>query len=333
MVIGYCESVSRGDDTPTALIRAPLWLLVLAPVVALGATPVWVLWDATRTHESSTFISTPQFPLWLLLLCASAAVWALGVIFLAGLGRSAVRGLCWRQWLSLVFAGLVLWLLLYVFVSSALTGRYFMPSEVRLAGFPESIPLVNYELKIKVLVGIPLLVGSVAIILMWATAMALNPLRPSGSDRSQPTSQDLRTFLALRRNLIALLSFAGILIGLGILSAGALRAAVLAVKLKFAQEYIVVYGLFFSGLLAVVSVPAFLALRSAGAYLRDCAYPLPAPSHPEFADVITKRKALDTLLQTNLSASATFKAGAAILTPLAGGLLTLVLPPGATQPL
>jgi len=32
------------------------------------------------------------------------------------------------------------------------------------------------------------------------------------------------------------------------------------------------------------------------------------------------------VLETNLSASATFKAGVAILTPLAGSLLALVLP-------
>ena len=32
------------------------------------------------------------------------------------------------------------------------------------------------------------------------------------------------------------------------------------------------------------------------------------------------------MLETNLSASATFKAGVAVLTPLAGSLLALVLP-------
>jgi len=60
--------------------------------------------------------------------------------------------------------------------------------------------------------------------------------------------------------------------------------------------------------------------------VRDCAYPLRGPTDPSFADVVTQRKTLDELLQTNLSASATFRAGVAIITPLGGSLISPLLP-------
>jgi hypothetical protein len=50
------------------------------------------------------------------------------------------------------------------------------------------------------------------------------------------------------------------------------------------------------------------------------------PNDDNFADVIARRATLDAVLETNLSASATFKAGVAILTPLAGSLVSLALP-------
>lgn len=172
-------------------------------------------------------------------------------------------------------------------------------------------------------VAIGLVIGFAAIAGTWATAMLLNRLRPE----NPPTREDLERFLALRRDLTSLLAVAGALIGLATLATGALRLAVLATdRLQFASEYVVAYGLFFTGLLAIGFAPAFLAMRGAGARLRDSAHPLTAPNDADFTEVIAKRAALDVILETNLSASATFKAGVAILTPLAGSMLGLVLP-------
>ena len=72
--------------------------------------------------------------------------------------------------------------------------------------------------------------------------------------------------------------------------------------------------------------PSYLFMRRAGAALRDWSYPLPGPQDPTFFDIVEKRNSFDVLLQTNLSATATFKAGVAILTPLAASLLSTNLP-------
>jgi hypothetical protein len=52
---------------------------------------------------------------------------------------------------------------------------------------------------------------------------------------------------------------------------------------------------------------------------------LRGPSDATFFDVVEKRSKLDDLLQTNLSATTTFKAGVAIFTPLAASLTSTLL--------
>ena len=94
----------------------------------------------------------------------------------------------------------------------------------------------------------------------------------------------------------------------------------------FDQEYILAYGLLFTGVLALAFAPSYLFMRRAGTELRDRSYPLPEPENARFFEVVDNRNSFDALLQTNLSATATFKAGVAILTPLAASLLSTNLP-------
>lgn len=306
-------------------------MLVIAPTIAFVGMAVWILWDAdTPRSASANFISTPQFVLWLLILCGQAAVWALasGFVWITLSGR--LRDL-WRsgELGPARLAGMAAALLILVLTAVVLAAapKTAAPSlwSVELRQLPKGgeFPLEQHSLKIAVVVAIGLVIGFAAIAGIWATAMLLNRLRPE----NPPTREDLERFLALRRDLTSLLAVAGALIGLATLATGALRLAVLATdRLQFASEYVVAYGLFFTGLLAIGFAPAFLAMRGAGARLRDSAHPLSAPNDADFAEVIARRAALDVVLETNLSASATFKAGVAILTPLAGSLLGLVLP-------
>jgi hypothetical protein len=97
-------------------------------------------------------------------------------------------------------------------------------------------------------------------------------------------------------------------------------------RLHFDQEYVLAYGLLFTGVLGLAFAPSYLFMRRAGAKLRDDSYPLPEPNDERFFGVVEQRSAFDALLQTNLSATATFKAGVAIFTPLAASLLSTNLP-------
>ena len=331
--------------------RMSVWQLVLLPVLAFIGMAFGMLLDVEEPCKSSLlarfdvpcksreFASTPQFHIWLLILCASAAVWALAGAFLVGFWRTRRRALRLRpgDYVSIFVAVAALALPSFVLLS-VLAGVQRGP--LSFEDLPESdqFPLTHHKTKILLIVSIALLISAAAIMCMWAIAIAMNRLRPGRPGQPKPQSTDLKKFLGLRRDLGALLGLNGLLIGLGTLSAGALRNAVLAAnsepyvdshpdeKLEFASEYVVVYGLFFTGLLAIAFVPGFLAMRSAGARLRDAAIDLPAPSDPDFDEAIAKRKALDVLLETNLSATASFKAAVVIFTPLAGSLLALVLP-------
>jgi hypothetical protein len=318
----------RRDQRPP-----PLWLLVTLPALAFTVTPLLILVGAKDSDASKSFAATPQFYLWLLIVSASSAVWVLGLVFTGVTAKNSLRALEARQIIRLGIAAVMLMscpVALIVWLSG-----WDGPSVATLGGLtaPNDFPLTHHALKVSVLVGVAVVLGGFAIVAMWATAVAIGGIHPRPAGRPKPTADDVNTFLALRAEIVALLGVAGVLIGLGTLSAGALRVAALAAPLqahqpalKFAQEYVVGYGLFFSCLLALAFVPAFVAIQVTGARLRECAHPLPAPASDMFDAVVESRSKLDALLQTNLSATATFKAGVAILTPLAASLIALVLP-------
>jgi hypothetical protein len=71
-------------------------------------------------------------------------------------------------------------------------------------------------------------------------------------------------------------------------------------------------------------LPTYFALLHAGSDLRDRAAPLRGPGEPDFEAVIAKRKALTELLGLDISASTSFRVGAAILSPLFAALVSLL---------
>ena len=222
-------------------------------------------------------------------------------------------------------------------------------SKITVGGSPRNIPsgdtwpLPDHATRVQPLVGFAVLVGVLAIIGIWLAGAALKEI---SKDRS---AVELEGFVALRNELNMLLAIAGVIIGLGTLASGLLREAVLATNditlaaqppdsqpsirisdnpttsnidesgyrldIPFDAQYVALYGLFFTVLLAVAFAPSFLALRAAGRSLRDHALPLPAPTDASFDEVEQRRRSLDDFLQTNLSALASFKAGIAILSP------------------
>jgi hypothetical protein len=231
-------------------------------------------------------------------------------------------------------------------------------------GLPEGAdwPLYWHNVKVAPFVGAALLIGVLAIAGMWLTAVGFAQLErgaPVSTDR-------VERFVALRAELTTLLAITALLIGLATLASGALREAVLAEnrlpayrpaaigciadqtgesattvrarfgefsdsypdcqKWQFDRHYVLAYGLLFSAVLALAFAPVFAVMRRAGDGLRDDTFALPEPSDAGFFDVVEKRRAFDALLQTNLSSMIVFKAGAAILTPLAASLVSTLVP-------
>jgi hypothetical protein len=97
-------------------------------------------------------------------------------------------------------------------------------------------------------------------------------------------------------------------------------------RLAFDKWYVIAYGLLFTGILALAFAPTLLVMRRTGERLRNRSFPLPRPTSPAFDTTVVRRASFDALLETNLTATATFKAGIAIATPLAASLLSTALP-------
>ena len=348
-------------------------MVVVASAVVVALVPLWILHDWDSKPESRAFVSTPQFILWVLILCGQAAIWVGAAAFVGVTLRDRWRDLHQRQALEVgaviaLASAVVLALLAVLLLYGTRLGIYAdLPRGSAPTG--STWPLAEHSAKMTPLVATALLIGSGAIAGMWLTTVAFGDLaRNATADSSSVTR-----FIELRTELTALLAVAGVLVGLAVLSSGALREAVVAVRgkpvyhqravsclerklsetgtsgdeirrsvdvdfndlleaypdcaqLPFDQEYILAYGLLFTGVLGLAFGPSYLFMRRAGAALRERTYPLPQPRDPAFFESVEKRNSFDVLLQTNLSATATFKAGVAILTPLAASLLSTTLP-------
>src|SRR6266536_2341144 len=280
---------------------------VVAAVLAALVVPLWVLWDWKAKGSSKAFSATsqaffhsPEFVLWLLILAGQAAVWVgAGWLVVTTLSRrvrdlrrlgSLPRGTA----AAIVGSTAVLALAAFVLLFGPRLGLAFGFNFGHYPGGPNerNWPFSHHDLRLGPLFGIGLLIGFLAIAAMWLAAVGLDDL----ALRARARVSHVRRFVALRSELTVMLAVAGVLIGLGTLSTGALRAAVVATndepfsrrstvtclvgeagatrssvlkdfdryiadypdcRLEFDHQYVLAYGLLFSGLLAIAFAPSF----------------------------------------------------------------------------
>ncbi|MDQ3893237.1 MAG: hypothetical protein M3292_01020 [Actinomycetota bacterium] len=161
--------------------------------------------------------------------------------------------------------------------------------------------------------------------------------------RTDLTSEQARTtaiadFLLLREKLQRLLAIDGVIIGAAVLATAALRNAVLAygdeVKAhprsypnvpppSFPPEYVLLYGLAVSLLLALFWAPIYTMLVSAGARLVKSAIG-ERRKDESWTDWQERRAKFEQFLGVETSAMANFRSAVAILTPLGSALLGLL---------
>lgn len=311
------EAAETGD---AVLPRTQVVMLAAVAGLALGAGIVYI--DAGSWNEPTrTFAKSSAVQFWIGLLAAQTMLWTLALPPLLAQFR--------RQWATrrqgalrrevapsaLVLSGLVAALL----VGPRLTTE-----------LPDFMP--HRALKVDVLTGLALIVALLASMSIWLIRSQAEALRAA-----QPiTSDTLETFGRLRSELERLLAFLGLVIGLAVLASAALRhVALLANKnphfalpdkkqVDFSADSVVLYGLVLSLILALVYLPTYVTLQQTGERLRDRIQSLPGPEDPHFEARLAKRKAVDDLLGLQLSASASFRAGVFILSPLLGSLTSLL---------
>jgi hypothetical protein len=69
-------------------------------------------------------------------------------------------------------------------------------------------------------------------------------------------------------------------------------------------------------------------VRRAGEHLIDQLAPVPSPSHPAWSAAYARRRELRSFLELDVTMVGSVRAGAAVLAPLASGLIAVLLPKG-----
>jgi hypothetical protein len=300
-------------EAPAEGLRVPrTHVVMLAAVAGLGLGLVIVYFDyGSWSHHSRVFADSGPFLFWLALICVQTMLWTLALPPLVGTFRHHWRA---REpasvWGEVVPSAFVLTLL----VAALAVVPHLIGS------VPDFIP--RRHLKILVLTALALSVALVASMSIW-----LIRGRGEALGRSPALSRsELGTYLRLRSDLEWLLGFLGTVIGLAVFASAGLRHVVLSYdkKANYGAEDVILYGFVLSLLVALIYLPTYATVQRTGTRIRDTVEQLPQPDDQKLEEQIAKRSALDDLLGLQISASASFRVGVAILSPLLGSLTSLL---------
>jgi hypothetical protein len=194
-----------------------------------------------------------------------------------------------------------------------------------------SYPVTNHHGRTQALTIVGLLVTGPGLLAMWLIRERLATMTPPGSSDWPAVARQAGELLALRDRLSRVLLILGLVIGAATLSTGALRGAVLASGSETAAQAPEIdpwlYGAWLTLLLGVFYFPAYLELQRVSRRLADAVYPLSWQAEPD-SNWYQDRANLIALLKLDLGPLAAFRTGVAILGPLLGSLLGLLLPTG-----
>jgi hypothetical protein len=313
-----------------------LWLFLLA--VGGAALGVLVImsgaWEWSQEHKD--FVSSGPFLLWGALICTQTAAWGVAVYLFHGL-RSDLEHCRERR---ILVAGGTLWVL----VLGGVVAGAFGPQWAHWHSFEY---LDDRGARITILGAIGSLVAMYGVTAIWAIYWKLKAMLQAGN----LGLDHVHLYLSLQDKLQQLLLIIGSALGLTILTVGAERNAVItwattpprcasrspletfvlgpvSCDTHFPPEYMLVYGFFFTVLLAVAYAPAQFALADVGRRIRDSAASLDSLTAQNVAGRQAERTALDELLDLKLGTFGSFRAALAILTPLIGSLTGLLFHTG-----
>ena len=332
------RSFARRTAGPVIRWLGPLAFPTLA-VIGAGAGALLLFYDGYPDQpgdEGYRFVHRGPTALWIVLLLGQTAFWA---VLAAPLAASVYELRRWRRARFTVVGLLLLGISVYAYRRGVETVDVMNP-------------LPNHEVKMKTLTytgGALAFVAGFGMWCVWAAAdRALAERRQTPAAGAwlrrvgalpdgEPAGDPVERYLRLRSLLERLLALAGAIVGAAILGTGALRNAILSWEQAmspgeeiiadefFADELVLAYGLFLSALLALFYAGPALRLQKYGEELRDA---IAAPSWPPalgWESRAEERTKLSTLLQLDLGATTSFRAGVAILAPLATSIVGVLL--------
>ena len=148
---------------------------------------------------------------------------------------------------------------------------------------------------------------------------------PRGFD-SLSAGESIRELIKMKSSLRKFLICTAIIIAAVMISLGALRNALnVYYETDLSSTGILVFGAILAGLLAVISIPAYVAWRTSAQTLRDDLYPLPRDGRPS-KDWYQGRSSLETLLEMRVGTGQRFAVLAGIASPIIISIVSVFIP-------
>jgi hypothetical protein len=272
-----------------------------------------VLYDFESTPQSERFSGTSAFAVWVFLMATQAGV--LAVVFqpllraLRTLEKHFIQGKVEVSVAAMAFA--------LLFSLPAAVPRALFLSE----GY---WPLAHHSAKIMVFAVVAFLTSLLAVLGLLLVRSATVSLFADGNENGR----DLAQYLGLRDYAETFLLILGGMIGVATLSLGALRKALLAVGYSgeaFPAVLVLAYGAYFTLLVALIYLPVFVALRETALRLLNQVYPIQSVGSSTWAEQFSKRETLGRALRLETTAEQSLRSGVAILAPLIGGGVSVLL--------
>jgi hypothetical protein len=290
----------------------PTLTLLLAFLGASGAV-LLILAGYDDTADSRLFVASQGFLVWVSVIAVQTAFWAVVTVPL------------WREVLHAfkqAEPAPTIWVIPAVFVLLLIALAVGSPAR----GL--DWPLVGHHLKVWILTAAAAI--AVGVPAIFGIGIVQDRVRRQTAGR-QDTS-DIRLAVEARAQTKRFLGLAGATIGLAVLASGALQRAVVPMFVEetdLPSSSALLYGAFFTAILAVVYLPAHLSLRRLCADLRDVWYPMadmPDPTDDGFATWLDGRKRIDGLTQLDMTVSQQLQAAIFVFTPLLSGILGSLVP-------
>lgn len=361
------EPAADPDGVPfSGRVREKPWLLLVAFLVGAGVATAGTFADRWIgkgwSPEAVAFADRPQTLLWLALAIAAGGVWAalgsIAAVVLApqigGKSRAKMRA-------GLLLVGVLL--LAVVGLGTTIEPDHPLPGRTEklwlfaVLGAGATLPCVLAIWRVhQVADTLRPTVG----VDDWKHELSVGVGGAPDPDVDHPVEALMRLRELLDRSLVLL----GSMLGMAIASIGAFRHAVVSWEeckrrirpapeeqcgtdgfsastavdfLGVPIEYVLLHGMCFSLLLALIYVPAYLRLQALGRAVVDHLVPIDidAGARPVGAaqsaapaavtDRVEERQSLLTVLQLNAGVTSSLTAGASILTPLVASFAGLLL--------
>ena len=299
--------LSAGNRTWIALLLGSLGIAI--GIMLLRPTPDLL---SPNPEPGQVSRASPEVLLWMIIYCTQIAFY---LVALAPAWRLLLENRRYfpANWPKIVFP--VIGLVIFIVGVPVVTVRSLIPDIFSV--MPNTSGMERWTWVLLGIVGIPTAMGAL---------LADVGLRSvdSGNERKEDA---IRLYLGFRDCLQQSLWISGAGLGLTILSAGAVRQIHISLDhLWFSPLYTLEYGAVYSIILVLFYAPMYSRLIGVGRRLCESLVPLPLPDSQQWAEACSKRKDLEELLQVNTTVRANLQGGAAILTPLLGGIVSNLLP-------